>query len=54
MLSTSLKPSSEMFAATGVLSDASAFSNYIRAWKEANIGRYFINTLIVTVGWEMW
>jgi raffinose/stachyose/melibiose transport system permease protein len=50
MLSTSLKPNSELFAATGLIPEAPTFSNYIRAWTEAHMGQYFINTLIVTIG----
>ncbi len=50
MISTSLKSNAEMFAGTGLIPDAIVWSNYQRAWVEANMGRYFLNTLMVTLG----
>ncbi|MEM8586613.1 MAG: carbohydrate ABC transporter permease [Pseudomonadota bacterium] len=50
MISTSLKSNAEIFAGTGLIPDAIAFENYQRAWVQAHMGRYFINTLMVTLG----
>ncbi len=50
MISTSLKSNSEMFANPGIVPQSWAWENYGRAWTEANMGKYFFNTLIVTVG----
>lgn len=50
MISTSLKTNMEMFAGTGLIPQEFAWENYERAWVEANMGRYFINTLMVTIG----
>lgn len=50
MISTSLKSNAEIFVGTGLIPDVLAFENYQRAWLEAHMGRYFLNTLIVTIG----
>lgn len=50
MLATSLKSNAEMFSNPGIIPQSMAFENYERAWTEAHMGSYFINTLIVTVG----
>lgn len=50
MLSTSLKSNSEIFGNPGLIPQSWAWENYSRAWTEANMGRYFFNTLFVTVG----
>ncbi|WP_372571660.1 carbohydrate ABC transporter permease [Ruegeria jejuensis] len=50
MISTSLKSNAEMFGNPGLIPQSFAWENYSRAWVEANMGRYFLNTLIVTVG----
>ena len=50
MLSASLKDNMEVFAAGLKLIPSSLhFENYIRAWEDANFGRYLINTVIVTL-----
>lgn len=49
MISTSLKSTADIFANTGLVPDQFVWENYSRAWIEANMGRYFFNTLIVTV-----
>lgn len=50
MLATSLKTNTEIFGNPGLIPEAWAWDNYSRAWTEAHMGRYFVNTLIVTVG----
>lgn len=50
MLATSLKSNAEMFSNPGLVPQSWAWENYARAWTEANMGRYFFNTLFVTVG----
>lgn len=50
MISTSLKSNAEMFANPGLVPQSWAWENYGRAWTEANMGTYFFNTLIVTLG----
>lgn len=49
MISASLKTNTEIFSSLGLIPDAPQWENYARAWTEANIGRYFWNTLIITV-----
>ena len=50
MLSASLKDNMEVFAAGLKLIPSSFhFENYVRAWEDANFGRYLINTVIVTL-----
>ncbi|WP_083714825.1 carbohydrate ABC transporter permease [Phaeobacter inhibens] len=50
MLSTSLKSNAEIFGNPGLIPQDWAFDNYVRAWVEARIGRYFFNTMAVTFG----
>jgi raffinose/stachyose/melibiose transport system permease protein len=50
MIAASFKPNAELFQGTGLLPKNPTFDNYARAWTEANIQRYFFNTLFVTVG----
>ncbi|SHI34951.1 carbohydrate ABC transporter permease [Wenxinia saemankumensis] len=50
MISASFKTNNEIFGDTGLIPDAPTVENYARAWSEANIGRYFFNTMFVTVG----
>lgn len=50
MLSASLKSNAQIFANEGLIPSALTFENYVNAWNEAHIGRYFFNTLLVTVG----
>jgi raffinose/stachyose/melibiose transport system permease protein len=42
--------SNEIFAGLGLIPADPQFGNYSRAWTDANIGKYFLNTVIVTVG----
>ena len=50
MIAASFKPNSELFQGTGLIPDNPTLENYTRAWTQANIQRYFFNTLFVTVG----
>lgn len=50
MVSASLKPNAAIFANEGLIPAQPTLDNYARAWTEANMGRYFFNTLFVTVG----
>lgn len=50
MVSASFTPNSEIFGVGGLIPQNPTMENYVRAWHEANIGRYFFNTLFVTVG----
>lgn len=44
---SSFKTSSEIFASPFALPSQWRFDNYVRAWSEAGIGSYFINSVIV-------
>lgn len=46
MLSTALKPSSEVFS-TGLIGSEFKWNNFIEAWKSAPFGRYFFNSIFV-------
>lgn len=50
MVSAGLKTSDEIFGGLGLIPADPQFGNYSRAWTDANIGKYFLNTVIVTVG----
>lgn len=50
MVSAAFKPNDEIFAGLGLIPDDVALENFSRAWTEANIGRYFFNTVAVTGG----
>lgn len=50
MVSTSLKSNTEIFGNPGLVPQSWAWENYSRAWTEAHMGRYFVNTLMVTLG----
>ena len=50
MIAASFKPNSELFRNPGMIPIHPTLENYARAWTEANIQRYFFNTLFVTVG----
>ena len=50
MFAASFKPNSELFQGTGLIPNSPTFKNYGRAWVEANIQKYFFNTLFVAVG----
>lgn len=48
MVSASLKTDQEIFGGLGLIPDAFQWSNYQRAWVDARVGDYFLNTLIIT------
>ena len=47
-VSAALKSNGEIFAGLGLIPKEPIWSNFPRAWTEAHIGRYFINTVIIT------
>jgi len=50
MVSASLKTSAEMFgSALNLIPETPQWTNYERAWVDANFGGYLLNTVIVTV-----
>ena len=50
MVSASLKDNIEVFSAgLSLIPSEFVWENYSRAWKDANFGRYLINTVIVTL-----
>jgi ABC-type glycerol-3-phosphate transport system permease component len=50
MVGASLKSNAEVFASPSPLSAVLHLENYVRAWNEARMGDYFLNTVIVTAG----
>lgn len=48
LLSASLKTSRELFERPWALPDSPQWANYVRAWNEAGIGQYFLNSVVVT------
>ncbi|MBN9502271.1 MAG: hypothetical protein BGO01_16925 [Armatimonadetes bacterium 55-13] len=50
VLVNSLKTGSEVFSRPWGIPSSPQFVNYKNAWNEAGIGKYFLNTLLVTVG----
>lgn len=48
-LISSLKTNNEIFAAPYALPSKLMFENYVNAWEIGNIGRYFANTVFVTL-----
>jgi raffinose/stachyose/melibiose transport system permease protein len=50
MMSASIKPNSFVFAGLALFPTKPFFSNYVDAWVNGNIGRFFINSVIVSVG----
>ncbi len=49
MVSASLKTNAEIFAGLSLLPETPQWQNYSRAWEQAHIGRYFFNTVVITV-----
>lgn len=49
MVAASLKNNITVFTDMSLLPTAPEFENYVRAWWTANMGRYFWNTVLVTV-----
>ena len=50
VLLTSLKTGHEIFTSPWGLPMSPQWQNYSNAWKEAGIGQYFVNSLLVTIG----
>jgi raffinose/stachyose/melibiose transport system permease protein len=50
MVSAGFKSSNEIFAGLSLIPNDPQPSNFSRAWNDAHIGEYFVNTVIVTVG----
>ncbi|HEY9291296.1 MAG TPA: carbohydrate ABC transporter permease [Microlunatus sp.] len=50
MVSASIKSNAEIFAGLNPFPEVIRLDNYVRAWTEGNIGRYFLNTVLITVG----
>lgn len=50
MVVTSFKSSNEVLTSPWKLPSKLHFDNFSRAWNKANIGQYFVNTIIVVVG----
>jgi len=49
MISASLKTDKEIFRGLGLIPQDFQWSNYQRAWTDARVGEYFVNTLTITV-----
>ncbi len=50
MVAAGFKTNSEIFGGLGLIPANPQPANFARAWTEARIGQYFLNTVIVTVG----
>lgn len=50
MMSASVKPNSKVFSGLGLIPTKFFFDNYAVAWTEGHIGRFFLNSVIVSVG----
>ena len=48
VVSSSFKSNAEIFGSLNPFTSTLRLDNYIRAWHEANMGRYFLNTIFVT------
>ena len=49
MVSSAFKTNAEIFAGLGLVPQSPQWNNFARAWTQAHIGRYFTNTVIITV-----
>ncbi|MEJ7840090.1 MAG: carbohydrate ABC transporter permease, partial [Thermomicrobiales bacterium] len=49
MISASLKTDREIFQGLSLIPDSFQWSNYERAWVDARVGDYFVNTLMITL-----
>lgn len=50
MLSASVKPNSMVFSGLGLIPTKFFFNNYAEVWSDGNIGRFFANSVIVSIG----
>lgn len=48
MLGTSLKSNAEVFSSASPFSSVLHLENYVRAWRDARMGDYFLNTVFIT------
>src|SRR5699024_5971321 len=48
VITSSVKSNAEIFGSLNPFTSTLRLDNYVRAWHEANMGRYFLNTLFVT------
>lgn len=48
VVSSSFKSNAEIFGSLNPFTSTLRLDNYLRAWHEANMGRYFLNTIFVT------
>lgn len=48
VISASVKSNKEIFAGLNLIPEVVRLDNYVRAWTQANIGRYFFNTVFIT------
>ena len=50
VVSAAVKTNAEVFAGPGLIPRSLHFENFSRAWNQAHIGQYFLNTTIITAG----
>ncbi|MFC0674443.1 carbohydrate ABC transporter permease [Brachybacterium hainanense] len=50
MLGASFKTNEDVFDGLNIFTPVLHLENYARAWQQANIGQYFLNTAVITVG----
>lgn len=49
MVSASVKSNKEIYSGLDLIPEVVRLDNYVRVWEQANIGRYFFNTVFITV-----
>jgi raffinose/stachyose/melibiose transport system permease protein len=49
MVSASLKTNMEIFGGLGLIPEVLQWQNYVRAWEQARVGQYFMNSVYITV-----
>jgi ABC-type glycerol-3-phosphate transport system permease component len=49
VVTAAFKTNQEVFAGPGLIPQALHFENFLRAWTQAHIGQYFLNTAIISV-----
>jgi ABC-type glycerol-3-phosphate transport system permease component len=50
LVSASVKSNAQVFGGLNLFTHVVQLGNYVRAWNQAHVGRYFINTALVTGG----
>ncbi|TDE00286.1 carbohydrate ABC transporter permease [Jiangella asiatica] len=50
MVSAALKTDAEIFSGLGLIPSDPQWDNFARAWNDANMGQYFVNTVLITGG----